>query len=118
MALCATRVHDTVSVLRGNAITLRITLKTDGTPITDMATAIAARFVAVDSSGNFVIDKALGDMSVDDPETGTVSIPLSSTDTDLTPGRYEIAIQFSWSGSNVLEWNLTQVLVVHKDVIP
>ena len=107
------------SIVRGNRAILRINLLADNQPVSDLASAIGARFVALRRHDRTIeIDKALTDMSVDDPQTGTVSITLSSTETDIEAGTFDIAIQFTWGAGDVLEWNFPESLSIVKGLIP
>lgn len=113
-------VSRTPNVVRGNRATLILELKADGQPFADLATAIAARFAAIDLDGSVVIDKtAIGtELLMDTPTQGHVSVPLSSTDTDIEEGRYDIAFQGDWGPGDQLEWNFPVPLVIMKGVIP
>jgi len=107
------------SIVRGNKAILRLKLSTDDEPIQNLAYALGARFVAVKRrTDTIAIDKQLVDMTVDEPETGTVSIPLASQETDISEGTYDIAIQVQWGADDILEWNLVEALSIVKGIIP
>lgn len=109
--------QNNLSIVRGNRADLILTLKADGVPVPNLADAIAARFVAINGEKAVIIDKALGDMTINDPEVGNVRIPLSSADTDIATGRYDIAFQATWGALDVLEWNFTSALIILEGVI-
>lgn len=108
------------TITRGNKAILRMCLKADGVPIDVLGSAVSGRFVAIDKNGGgeVIIDKALADMQIDTPVLGTVSIDLTSDDTDITEGTYDIAIEFSWGPGDTLEWNFVEPLNIVRGVIP
>lgn len=111
----------TPQIVRGNRATLLLELKADDQPFANLGTALSARFVVIDRDGvTILIDKtAIGtELLMDTPEMGTVSVPLSSDDTDIEEGRYDIAFQGNWGLGDTLEWNFPVPLVIEKGVIP
>ena len=109
---------NSIDIIRGNAVALQISLKADGIPVADLASMTAARFVAIDGDGDLIIDKSLPDMLIDQPVEGTVTIPLSSVDIDISERRYDIAFQGTWGPADNLEWNFPSVLNILKGIIP
>lgn len=106
------------NIVKGNKAILRISLMTDGVPVTDLASALTARFVAISTRTQAIaIDKNLADMQIDSPAVGTVSIPLTSIDTNIAPDRYDISIRFTWGPGDSLEWNLASPLVILKSIL-
>lgn len=107
------------SIVRGNKAILRLKLSTDGEPVQNLAYALGARFVAIKRrTDTIAVDKQLVDMVVDDPETGTISIPLTSQETDIAEGTYDIAVQVQWGADDLLEWNFVEALNIVKGIIP
>lgn len=119
MALTCQSGQTFVTIVRKNSACLTIHLKTDGLPIQNLASALSARFVAVDSDGDVVIDKDMtSGVTLDDPEVGDVKVELNSIDTDIEYGRYDIAFQVVWGASDQLEWNFTSPLLIQEEIIP
>jgi hypothetical protein len=107
------------SIVRGNMAVLRLRLRADGQVLDNLAFAIGARFVAVKRRTGIVgLDRNLAQMRMDDPETGTISVPLSSVETDIDEGEYDIAIQITWGAGDVLEWNFVEPLHIVKGIVP
>lgn len=115
---CSFDANEKVSILQGNSVILQLYLCAGGQPVTNLAAAISGVFQAMGHRDNAIgVTKNLGAMSIDDPSTGYVKIPLSSTETSLMGGEYDISIEFVWGPGNALEWNFSKTLNIIRDQI-
>jgi len=119
MSACSSCNVSAINITRKNSVNLILHLQTNGAAITSLGSAIEARFVAVNADGDIIIDKSLGSgVTLDTPEQGDVTVELTSTDTDVEFGRYDIAFKAVWGPANQLEWNFPIPLVIEEGVVP
>lgn len=105
-------------IVRRNRANLQIHLMVDGESVANLAAAIAVRFVALNEAGGIALDKDLASgITVDDPDTGYLTVALTSADTDLVPGQYNVAVQVTWGALDSLEWTFSSPLFIMRDVI-
>ncbi len=89
-----------IEIIRGDTDSITFTLDSDGTPVdlTGSTVFFTAKSSLDDADVDAVISIEVTRHS--DPTNGTTIIPLSSSDTDITPGEYFYDIQVK-NGSNV-----------------
>lgn len=78
----------------------------DDNLLTNLADATEVKFVVKESRGAETnkIEKTNGDgIEVNTPTTGYLRITLTPTDTTITPGRYIMALQITWSATEKYE---------------
>jgi hypothetical protein len=115
---CATDGCGPPNIIRRNRSNLRLKLKADGVAVADLDTALAIDFVALDHKRHTeAIHKTLPDLLIDTPETGTITVVLTSLDTDIPEGKYDISVRVTWGVTSSLEWNFVQPLVILRAVI-
>jgi len=99
-------------IKKGNAVDIKMELKSStGSPIDDLASTTGIIFVVktakTDADGSALISKAKTDMTIDDPNTGNIIIPLTSTDTNITVGTYSYGLQLVYSATRQIEIDIT-----------
>lgn len=119
MALsCGPQVADRITLLQGNSSILRLKLCADGQPVQSLATAIGGSFQLLGHRDNVVgIFKNWGSLLINNPATGIISVPLTSTETNTLDGEYDISVEVVWGPGNRLEWNFPRTLNVIRDQI-
>lgn len=115
---CGPQVADRINLLQGNSVILRLKLCADGIPVPNLATAIGGSFQLLGHRDNVVgIFKNWGSLLINNPVTGIISVPLTSTETDALDGEYDISVEVVWGPGNRLEWNFPRTLNVIRDNI-
>lgn len=97
-----------IRIKKGNTRTLILTpLDADGEGITDLADVTEVYFMVKNSKTDddddalISVSETGGEITIDDPETGQITIDLNSTDTSITPGSYYFGIQLKYASSTV-----------------
>jgi len=97
---------------RGNSVTISVLVKdSNGVIVSDLASATEVIFVMkinkTDTDENAVVMKTLATgITVDDPSTGYVKIPLTSTDMNIVAKNYFLAVQIIYFTNNKIEINI------------
>ncbi len=96
------------SIRQGNMAKLVYNLLENGDPVTTLASAVEIRLALVKYLTTTVAletTDASSLVTVDDPQTGSISWQLTSTQTDgLAVGQYTTCIQAQYAGGQFLEW--------------
>ena len=115
-----------IRIKEKNTAVLDILVKDkDGVTATNLANATAISFVIANPLTNVaLVTKTLSSgIAVNTPSTGYVRVTLTPTDTTQTPMRYNMALQITWSPTDVYEVNIdvdgieTQNLTIEGDII-
>jgi hypothetical protein len=89
-----------ITLKRKEAKTIRFTVTSDGVAA-DVSTATLSFQIKSDKDGDALVSKADGDFDKTDAATGVVTVPLSATNLDLTPGKYYGELRTTFSASNI-----------------
>lgn len=117
-----------LNLIKGNATSLEYSIKIDGGIPQDFSSVTKSTFMAKvrseDENSDAVISivslqgEANPQITLDDPVTGSVTVRLFSTDTDVPPDKYVYALQLEWTPSNVIEFKFGDgFLKIEQDVI-
>ncbi len=109
-------------IVKQNSIDLIFALKRGTVVITDLASATEGRFVARRTGeSTFQIDitetPPATKILVDDPVTGSVTVKLDSTDTDIDLGAYDIALQMTYSATRKEEFVINKGIEIIEQLI-
>jgi hypothetical protein len=63
------------------------------------------------------IQKDWGALLINNPSTGMISVPLTSVETSVLLGEYDVAVEVVWGPGNKLEWDFPNTLNVIRDQI-
>lgn len=63
------------------------------------------------------IQKVWADLQIDTPSTGMISVPLTSVETSVLLGEYDVAVEVVWGAGNKLEWMFSNTINVLRDQI-
>ena len=111
---------------QGNATSIPITLKQNGSPITNLATATGIQFVLQSIDGGaFAVDTSTtsgeppsgGGITINSPATGSITVALDSTQMAIAAGTYTVAVEVTWTASNKIEWVSRGSVIVEAEVI-
>jgi len=103
-----------MNIKRGNAFDFIFeVIDTGGNLVTDLATAIAVKFMVKkaisDSDLEAFISKTLGDgITIDLPATGYITVNLDSNDTNINAGAYYFALQIEYAVNEKKEVNIKE----------
>jgi hypothetical protein len=115
---CGPQTADRINLLQGNSTIIRLKLCADGIPVPNLSSAIGGSFQLLGHRDNVVgIFKNWGSLLIDNPVVGIISVPLTSPETDLLDGEYDISVEVVWGPGNRLEWNFPRTLNVIRDNI-
>jgi hypothetical protein len=114
-----------LKIKQGNTALLKFYLTdVDGAAITDLSSTTGIKFwIATPSTGVKFIEVLKTAMTINDPSTGYVKVPLTAVQTaTLTLPRYFFGIQLEYATKTVeadayAENELTNVLAVEKQVV-
>jgi hypothetical protein len=86
--------------------------------VPNLSSAIGGSFQLLGHRDNVVgIFKNWGSLLIDNPAVGIISVPLTSPETDMLDGEYDIAVEVVWGPGNRLEWDFSRTLNVVRDQI-
>jgi hypothetical protein len=114
-----------LKIKQGNTALLKFYLTdADGAAITDLSSTTGIKFwIAVPSTGAKFIEVLKAAMTLNDPSTGYIKVPLTAAQTaTLVLARYFFGVQLEYAAKTVevdayVENELTNVLVVKKQVV-
>ena len=116
---CSFEENARANVWQGNTTVIYLHPLIDGSPVTDLSSAINGAFQAMGHRDN-EIGAALtwGDahISVDDPEIGVIKVTLDASVTDQMYGEYDLALQVEWADVTY-EWMFRKTLNIMRDQI-
>jgi len=109
------------TIIKGNATKLIIPMTKNGIAYPDLGDADRIKLAMVkhsDDSIAFQVDDTNSNVSVDDPDEGTITWQMTSAQTGLLDiTQYSVAIQVE-NGSEFLEWQDIKAFNVKKQLIP
>ena len=119
-----------LELTRGNRARFKYRLKIDGEDVTNLADATRLVFAFkedrddADDDAFIFVTYIKGDVppseniEIDTPDTGWVTVTLSSTNTTIQPGEYFFALQVEWAADDKLEFKYGDGKIkVEPDVI-
>ena len=115
---CSYEANARANLWQGNSVTLWLHLFVNGTPITDLATALSGTFQAMGHRDNVIgATRAYpGQLLINTPDVGVVKVVLDGATTSTMEGEYDLSIEFTWVDKNY-EWRFGKTLNVMRDQI-
>jgi hypothetical protein len=99
-------------------VIIRLHLCANGQPVQNLGTAIGGTLQIMGHRDNVIgIQKDWGMLQIDSPNVGDISLPLTSLETAVLLGEYDIAVEVMWGPGNKLEWSFPNTLNVIRDQI-
>ena len=91
-------------------------------PLDDLADTTDIIFVVktnkTDTDASALISKAKSDMTIDDPVTGSIIIPITSSDSNIAVGDYYMGLQLVYSAEKQIEMEMkNEVFTIEQDTV-